>query len=530
MSLIRSATTVGGLTALSRVAGFLRDVLMARYLGAGLAADAFLVAQRLPNLFRSLFAEGAFSAGFVPMVSARLRRRPDGTSDVGPLRAFAEQALALLLPVLSGFTALVMLATGPIVFAMTGGFGGSPEKFALTVELTRLAFPYLLLISLVALLGGVLNALGRFAAAAAAPILLNAVLIAAILLARGDGTTATARALAAGVTLAGLVQFLALFWAAARARVAPRLCRPRWTADMAEMVRRISPAAIGAGATQVNLFISTLIAASLLPEGSVSYLYYADRLNQLPLGIIGIGMGIALLPTMSRLIASGSGAAAVHQQNRAIEFALFLAIPAATAFVVAALPLVTGLFRQGAFTTDDARGAAAALSAFSLGLPAYVLIKVLTPGFHARGDTATPMRVGLGAILLNLLGNLLLVQILAHVGIALATALSAWANALVLWWLLSRRGLFAADRQLRRSLPRMLVAAAVAAAVLVGLGGVLMPWLEGGLVARAGGLALLVGLGGLAYLGAGRLVGAYDPAYLRAAFQRSRAVAPPGEA
>ncbi|MFN3590737.1 MAG: murein biosynthesis integral membrane protein MurJ [Thermaurantiacus sp.] len=524
MSLIRAATTVGGLTAVSRVAGFARDVLMARYLGAGLAADAFLVAFRLPNLFRSLFAEGAFSAGFVPMVAARMRSGKDGSTDASQARGFTEDALAILLPALLLFTAVVMVATGPVVFLMTGGFGGdAPEKFALTVELTRLTFPYLLLISLVALLGGVLNALGRFAIPAMAPIFLNAVLIAAILFARGDGTEATARALAAGVSIAGVVQFIAVSVAVARAGAAPWLRLPRWTAEMAEMFRRIGPAAIGAGATQINLFVSTLIAASLLPEGSVSYLYYADRLNQLPLGIIGIGMGIALLPTMSRLISSGSDSAAVHQQNRAIEFALLLTIPAATALVVAALPIVTGLFRQGAFTSADAQGAAAALAAFSLGLPAYVLIKVLTPGFHARGDTRTPMRVAIGAILINLVGNLSLIWVLGHVGIALATAIAAWVNAAVLWFLLDRRSLFAVDAQLRRVVPRMLGAALAMAAVLWALSGPLMPWLEGGATTRVAGLAILIGAGGLTYLAAGRLTGAYDLAYLRDAFRRSSA-------
>jgi putative peptidoglycan lipid II flippase len=522
VSLIRAATTVGGLTALSRIAGFARDMLMARYLGAGLAADAFLVAFRLPNLFRALFAEGAFSAGFVPMVAARMRGADRRGQDAA--RAFTEDALAILLPALLLFTALVMVATGPLVWLMTGGFGGdAPEKFALTVDLTRLTFPYLLMISLVALLGGVLNALGRFAVPALAPVLLNGVLILAILLARNGGTEATARALALGVSVAGVVQFAMVFVAVWRAGVAPALRLPRATPEMAEMFRRIGPAALGAGATQINLFISTLIAASLLPEGSVSYLYYADRLNQLPLGIIGIGMGIALLPTMARLIGGGSQAAAIHQQNRAIEFAALLTLPAATALVVSSLPIVTGLFRQGAFTADDAAGAAAALSAFSLGLPAYVLIKVLTPGFHARGDTRTPMRVAIAAIAVNLAGNLTLIWPFGHVGIALATALAAWVNAATLYLLLRRRGLFAIDAQLRRVLPRMAAAAAVMAAVLLAAGRLLMPWLDGPLGARALALALLVGAGGLAYLVAGRLAGAYDPAYLRAAFRRDAA-------
>ena len=343
MNLIRAASTVGGFTLVSRVAGFARDVLMARYLGAGLAADAFLVAFRLPNLFRSLFAEGAFSAAYVPMAAERLEQ-PDGRTRA---RHFTEQALAFLLPVLMGFTALMMVLAGPIVWLMTGGFRDAPpEKLLLTIELTRLTFPYLLLISLTALFGGLLNAVGRFAANAAAPILLNLSLIAALLLGR-ETAMLTARDLAVAVSVAGMLQFAWLFLATWREGLAPRLVWPRLTPEIRTLLRRIGPAAVGAGATQLNLLVSTVIAARLLPQGSVSYLYYADRLVQLPLGMIGVGVGVALLPALARLLGSGEAMAARHQQNRAIEFALFLALPAATALVVAALPIVTALFQDG---------------------------------------------------------------------------------------------------------------------------------------------------------------------------------------
>lgn len=521
MSLIRAATTVGGFTAISRVTGFTRDLLLARYLGAGFAADAFLVAFRLPNLFRSLFAEGAFSASFVPMVSARMGRQDGGVANRAAGLAFAEEALALLVPILLVFSALFMLAAGPIVWLMTGGFEDrSPDKLALTVELTRLAFPYLMLISLAALLGGLLNAIGRFWENAAAPILLNLILISAMLLVAGDDSVATAQALAAGVSIAGIAQLLWLARACARAGMMPRLQWPRLTPDVRTLLRRIGPAALGAGATQINLLVSTLIAARLLPQGSVSYLYYADRLNQLPLGIIGIGMGVALLPTMSRLLGAGNAPGAIHQQNRAIEFALLLALPAALALIVAAEPIITALLQHGAFTRANSIGAYTALQAFALGLPAYILVKVLTPGFHARGDTRTPMRISLAAIAANLVGNLTLIWWLGHVGIALATALSAWLNVLLLWAILARRGDFAADAVLRRRLPRMMLAAGVMAAVLALLVQPVMPWSAGGPLQRILAMLTLLGLGICVYFAVGAIVRAYEPRALISSFRR----------
>ncbi|MFA7441073.1 MAG: murein biosynthesis integral membrane protein MurJ [Sphingomonadaceae bacterium] len=523
MSLIRAATTVGGFTLLSRVVGLIREMLMARFLGAGFAADAFLVAFRLPNLFRSLFAEGAFSAAFVPMVSARLGDRPDGQRNVAAAVYFTEQALALLLPILLIFTLVVMIAAVPVVWLMTGGFEDrSPEKLELTVLLTRLTFPYLMLISLASLLGGLLNALGRFWVYAAAPIILNLVFIAGFIWFRGDDPVDTAVMQAAAVTIAGILQLLWLVWGCARANALPRLRLPKLTPGMRTLLKRIGPAALGAGATQINLLISTLIAARLLPQGSVAFLYYADRLNQLALGMIGVGMGVALLPTMGRLIGAGNISAAIHQQNRAIEFVLLFAIPAATGLVVAAEPIIAALFQQGEFTASDAANTAAALQVFSLGLPAYMLIKVLTPGFHARGDTRTPMRIGLLAILVNLAGNLLLSQPFAHVGIALATAISAWVNVGLLWWSLHRRGDFAVDAALSRAAPRMLLAGMVMAAAVWMLVEPLLAWASGDALSRIFALAILLSAGAISYFGAGYLVKAYDLKQIVGALKRGK--------
>lgn len=521
MSLIRSATTVGGMTLLSRVVGMVREILMARYLGAGFAADAFLVAFRLPNLFRSLFAEGAFSAAFVPLVSQQLGAQRDNADGVLKAVRLTEQALAVLFPVLLVFTIVIMVAATPIVWAMTGGFEDrSVEKLELTVQLTRLAFPYLMLISLASLLGGLLNALGRFWVYAAAPVLLNLTFIIGFLFFRGATPVQTATTQAAAIALAGIAQFLWLSWDCWRIGVMPRLGWPRMTPEVRTLLRRIGPAAIGAGATQINLLVSTMIAARNLPQGSVSYLYYADRLNQLALGMIGVGMGIALLPTMGRLIGAGNDAAATHQQNRGIEFVLLFGLPASVALMVSADPIVAALFQHGEFTQADRIACAAALRAFSTGLVAYMLVKVLTPGFHARGDTRTPMQIALLAIGLNLVGNLLLSRMLDHVGIAVATSLSAWVNVVVLAWVLMARGQWRPDEGLGRTVPRMLLAAVLMAGVLHALNGLVLPLAEGTLAMRAAGMVLLVGAGLVVYAVVGFLIGAWNPRQLVNSFRR----------
>ncbi len=519
MSLIRAATTVGGLTLLSRMVGLVREVLMARYLGAGFAADAFLVAFRLPNLFRSLFAEGAFSAAFVPIVSAKMGAQ--GDRNLAAAVRFTEQALAILFPVLLIFSIVMLILMEPVVWLMTGGFADrSPEKLALATLLTRLAFPYLMLISIASLLGGLLNALGRFWVYAAAPILLNLVFIGGFTLFRGDNPVETATTQAVAIAVAGIAQFLWLAWDCRRIGVLPRLTLPRMTPEVRTLLRRIGPAAIGAGATQINLLVSTMIAARNLPEGSVAFLYYADRLNQLALGMIGVGMGIALLPTMGRLIGAGQADAAMHQQNRGIEFVLLFGLPASVALIMSADPIVAALFQHGAFDTAARLASAEALRAFSTGLAAYMLVKVLTPGFHARGDTRTPMNIALLAIGVNLVGNLILSRMFAHVGIAIATSVSAWLNVAVLGLVLMRRGHWHADAGLRRTAPRMLAAALLMAVVLAVLNPLILPMAQGSLMQRALGMLLLVGAGGLVYAGVGLVIGAYSPRQLVQSFRK----------
>lgn len=523
MNLVRAVSTIGGLTLVSRVLGMVRDMLMARYVGAGLASDAFLIAWRLPNLFRALFAEGAFAAVFVPMFNRRMAEgemQGDGQGLIAA-RAFAGQVLSVLFPFLLVFTIVMMIAAGPIVYAMTGGFpDGGPIKFALARHLTIITFPYLGLISLVSLLGGILNSLHRFWVNAAAPILLNICMIVALLVFRGSSEIATAETQAIAVTVSGLLQLLWLIHACRRAGVSLTLGLPRLTPQVKTMLALIAPAAIGQGAIQINLLISTSLAARFLPEGAVSYLYYADRLNQLPLGLIGIGIGTVILPLLSRQIGSGDAASANDTQNRALELALFLALPAAVALVVAATPIVIGVFQHGAFTADDSIGTASALAAFSLGVPAYVLIKVLTPGFYARSDTRTPVRLAVAAMLVNLVGNLVLIWPLAHVGVALATALSAWINVFLLYGVLHRRGQLSLDARLKRKIWRI-TAAAVVMAIGLWLGtGVASPLLTGGLWMRIGVLGVLCCAGAAIYGLATLAFGAYRLSDLRVLLRR----------
>ncbi|WP_070156869.1 murein biosynthesis integral membrane protein MurJ [Sphingobium phenoxybenzoativorans] len=523
MSLLRASGVIGGLTLVSRILGMVRDMLVARYLGAGLASDAFLIAWRLPNLFRALFAEGAFAAVFVPMFNRTMAEADKDNPGSGKAAAiaFAGQILSVLFPFLLIFTGLMMVLAAPVVWAMTGGFpDGGVEKFNLAVTLTQITFPYLALISLVSLLGGILNSLDRFWVNAAAPVLLNICMIVAVLFFRGDTEVATAHTQAIAVTVSGAAQLLWLIWSCRRAGVVLRLGRPRLSPPVKRLLALIGPAALGAGAIQFNLLVSTSLAARFLPQGAVSYLYYADRLNQLPLGLIGIGVGTAILPALSRQIGSGNEAAASHTQNRAMELALFLSLPAAVALCVSAVPLIRGLLQHGVFTAADTIGASGALTAFAIGVPAYVLIKVLTPGFYARQDTKTPVRVAVFSMLFNLVGNLVLIWPLGHVGVAVSTAIAAWVNVIVLYWLLHRRDQLRMDDRFRAKAIRILGASAVMGAALWFLNPLLDPYMARGLMERVAALALLCGLGGLVYAVAALALKTYAISELRSLFRR----------
>ncbi|MEE2689639.1 MAG: murein biosynthesis integral membrane protein MurJ [Pseudomonadota bacterium] len=516
MSLLRSIATVGGWTMGSRVLGFVRDILMASFVGAGLVADAFFVAFKFPNFFRRLFAEGAFNAAFVPLFGERLER--DGMDSA---RDFAGQAAAVLVSALLVFTLLAVATMPWLMYLIAPGFAGQPDKFALTVELTRITFPYLTFMAVIALLGGMLNTLQRFAATAAAPILLNIILIFTLVLIGAGIVPHAGFGLACGVTAAGVGQLIWIVAACAQAGVMIRLPRPRLTQGVRRLLRLMAPGLIGAGVVQINLVVDVIL-ASTLAEGSVSYLYFADRVNQLPLGVVGVAVSVALLPLLTRQLSSGDEAAAAESQNRAIEFALLLTLPAAAALIVISDPIISVLFERGAFDAVATESTAGALAAFAFGLPAYVLIKALTPGFFARQDTATPVKIAVVAMALNVVLAIILMQVLAHVGIALATACSAWINALALAAILGHRGQLVIDARLRRCAPRaLLVAIAMAGSLLLGEN-VLEEFFTSSTAVRVFFLSLLIALGLLFYGVVGHLLGVFKISEVRELLRRPR--------
>jgi putative peptidoglycan lipid II flippase len=501
--LLRSIATVGGFTLLSRVVGFLRDLFFAALLGAGPVADAFVVAFRLPNLFRALSAEGAFSAAFVPIYSRLLVE-----SRILAQR-FAEDTLAVMVAILTVVVVGGEWAMPWIMRVLAPGFADQPKQMALVVELGRITFPYLLLISLTAFQGAVLNAHRRFAAMAAAPILLNLALLAVppLLLAYGVGD---AHAFAWAVIAGGVLQFLFLAFVCQREGIRIVLPWPSFSPEVRRLFRRMGPGVIGAGVTQLNLVVGTIL-ATLIAEGAVSYLYYADRLSQLPLGVVGTAVGTALLPLLSSELKTDP-ARALASHNRAIEAALLLALPAAAGLIALAEPIVIVLFERGAFGRPESLATAQAVSAYALGLPAFVLVKALTPGFLAREDTATPVKLGMIAIAVNLALNLALMKPFGHVGIALGTSAAAWVNAALLWGTLGRRGDFALDARARRTVPRLALATlAMGVAVWIA-----KPYLPIGVL----GLAVLILLGGAVFAASALLLGAASVADLRRALKR----------
>jgi len=506
------------MTLISRVLGFVRDVSVAWVLGAGWMADVFFVAFKLPNLFRRLFAEGAFNLAFVPIFAGKLE-----TDSEDDARTFAAQAQSGLLAVLLLFTILIELFMPWVVAAIAPGFIDEPEKFALAVELVRITFPYLIFISLVSLLAGILNSHGKFWAAAASPILLNICLISAVF-----GLTplmpSPAHALSWGVAGAGVVQVGWMMWHTARAGWLPRLTVPRLTADVKRLLKRIAPVAVGAGIYQISLLIDTIIASTLV-SGSISYLFYADRLVQLPLGVVGVAVGTALLPLLSRQIKSGDAAAALNSQNRALEFALLLTLPAAAALFVMPETLVGALFERGAFSAEATHKTAMALMVFACGLPAFVLVKAMSPGYFAREDMSTPIKIGALCVAVNIAIALALMGPLAHVGLAVATVVSQWLNAVLLAGILIRRKQFHFDDRLLCRLWRMVSATAAMAGVVMttdwALFTALAGWLGGGTMETVANLALVVFVGMVSYAGFSLVLGVATISEIKAALRRA---------
>ena len=498
-SLARSTITVGGATLASRLAGFARDVVLARVFGAGAETDAFFVAFKIPNFMRRLFAEGALSQAFVPVLADYKVR------EGGALRDCIDHVAGSLGAVLLVIT-LVGVAAAPLVIGLFApGFVGDPGKFGLAVDMLRLTFPYLLLISLTAFAGGILNSHGRFALPALTPLLLNFALIGAALW-LAPRTEPAVLALAWGVLIAGIAQLLVQGPALARLGLLPRPRLARGHEGVRRIMRLMLPALFGVSVTQINLLIDTII-ASFLVSGSVTWLYYADRLMEFPLGVFAIALGTVILPNLSGLHVKRDLAAFSATLDWALRLVVLLALPAAVGLIVLAGPILATLFGSAEFGSGDVARTAEALAAYGVGLVGFTLVKVLAPGFYARQDTRTPVRIGVIAMAVNVVGNLTLVWFLQHAGLALATSIAAWVNGLLLLRGLRRAEVYRPAPGWKALALRALFANAAMAGVLVGLAGATEVWGSGTTLARGAWLAAILFAGVVTYFAALALAG-----------------------
>lgn len=495
MSLLKNVGTIGGLTAVSRVFGFVRDMLVARVLGASAMGDAWQLAFMLPNIFRRLFAEGAFASAFVPLFN---RRMNEGQSEA---QRFATSVLSVLLPVLIVFGAIALVVMPWVVgYFAPEGLEADGESLPLAVTMARITFPYLVFMSLATLVAAVLNSLSRFAAAAAAPILLNICLITAltwgVMQPMGEETRqAAAFWMAVAVSVSGLLQLLWLMFWMRRAGFSISLVAPRISPGVKELGVLVVPAIFGAGVYQISRFID-LFFLSTLPVGSYTYLQMADRWNQLPLGIIGIALGTAILPALSRFLGKGENDEASRLQSNAIELAMLLTVPAAAALFVTGSAFTRVFFAGGEFTVEDALVTGTVVSGLVIGLPAYVLIKVLTPNFFARKDTRTPVYTAAASLVVTVALNIVLVPRLGVLALAVAGSIGAWINVALLYAILARRDFFHLPARIFWRVIRIFLAAVIMGAALW----FTMPYGEGyfsgTVLERAGaiGAIMLVGL------------------------------------
>ena len=459
--MLKKLLSVSGITLLSRVTGFLRDILLAAVLGAGMLADALVVAMRLPNHFRAIFAEGAFNAAYVPAFT-KLRQ----TAGEAAAQLFASKIQTVLLISQIVLLALALIFMPQIVQLLAPGFSSDPAKFQLAVNLTRITFPYLLFITLVTQYSGSLNAASRFAAAAFAPVLLNISMVAALMMAAWFPSAAHAAAW--GVFAAGILEYLLVAIAAQRAKLLPGLARPDNDPAMRSFWSAFWPGVIGSSGVQIAMFVD-LILATLLPQGAPSHLYYADRIYQLPIGVIAVAAGTVLLPEMSRRIAAGDIGGAHHQQSRIILITLVLAGPCIAAFLAIPQLIMQAIFMRGAFTAQDAIASGEVLSAYALGLPAIVLIRSAVASFHARGDTKTPMLISFAAIAVNVVLKIILAPRLGAPGLALATAAGAWINFGALTILALKQDKMRATHDFLPRLLAITIASAACAGILIAM-------------------------------------------------------------
>lgn len=425
MSLFKSVATFGGFTLVSRITGFLRDIVLANFLGAGLVSDAFLAAFKIPNLFRSLFAEGAFTTAFVPMLSHKLV-----TDDRKAALDFASKSISVLAFFVAIFVIIVEIFMPWVVALLAPGFISDPGKLELTTTLSRITFPFLFFISIISFQSGILNSLGKFAAPAAAPVILNVMMIISVFI-FVPLSFSPANGISISVTFAGFVEVLVLNWFLHRqnVRIVPHynICKVIKDPEIKTLFKRIAPGILGAGIYQINMAVD-LVLVSLVGTGAISWLYYANRLQQLPLGVVGAAISVALLPILSAHLKSEKIEEAKSTQDKAIEYGALLSIPAAVALIVLAVPMVNILFQHGKFSAFDTAQTAAAVIAYSIGLPFYVLVKAMAPNFFARGDTKTPVKYSSVVFIANIIFILLLMKPFGHVGVAYATTLAAFVS------------------------------------------------------------------------------------------------------
>ena len=522
MRLLKSTAIIGSLTLVSRLLGLVRDVLIARLLGAGLVSDAFFTAFKLPNVFRRMFAEGAFNAAFVPLYARRIEEEGESAAD-----EFAKEAMAAL---------FVMVAAIVIIFELTMpwslsiiGYGLDKavdpvvgiSPYYLAVVYAQITMPYLIFMSMTALFSGVLNTRNHFALAAAVPIVLNLFMITALFAA---GMVQWSQEiigyfLAAAITLSGFVQMALVIWGCRKAGVKVGFKRPRLTPGVKRLVVLGVPGLLSAGITQINLLVSHSIAT--MEKGAASWLTYADRLYQLPLGMIGIAMGVALLPALSRRLRAGDEDGARMSLNRAIEIAAFLTLPAAFALAVIPQFLISGLFERGAFTAETTEQVALALRMFAYGLPAFVMLKILTPAFFAREDTKTPMIFAGVSALINVTLGVYLFFTIGFYGLALATSVAAWVNVVCLAWLLIKDDKFSPDMRLLSRLPRIALASAAMAVALMAIATPMSAYLSGNIAKDFIVLGGVCAIGFIIYAAAAALLRAFNMSDIRDALKRS---------
>jgi putative peptidoglycan lipid II flippase len=512
MKLFKNSLVIGGFTLISRVLGLVRDLLMAAVLGAGPIADAFFAAFRLPNLFRRIFAEGAFNSAFVPLYAGKLENEGEAAAD-----AFAREAMAALLTIVFALVLLFELSMPFVMSVIATGFLENPDLFAKAVLFGQITMPYIAFMSLAAMFGGILNARHKFAVAAAAPIVLNIVLI-AVLMSRPDGAAATALRLSIGVAISGVLQAGVVIWGCKMAGVKLGLSLPRFTPAVKRLLWLTLPGALSAGVVQINLVVSQRFAS--MQEHAISWLQYADRLYQLPLGMVGIAMGVALLPGLTRQVRQGDEEGAKAALNEALQLASAFTLPAAAALYVIPLVFVEGLFMRGAFAQIDAINTAAALHIYALGLPSFILIKVFAPAYFAREDTKTPMLFAAFSMILNVILCAVFFYMMGFVGLALATTLASWLNAVLLGGDLWRRGRFVPGMAMGWRLIKLVLASAVMGVVLVYTAGPLrraldfLPW-------TAFWVAMLIAALGMVVYGLSALaLGGMSRAELKAVFGR----------